>query len=124
MMAGGGDTPRVVSLGGLLLDRLRTARTSPASAHRSDQLPPTPSAAELPEAFGAVETGSVVAVERLSFALLAIDRSGIAGLQRRALVELSDMDVDAWLALGSLRSQELVVCTSLVGRAATSALRS
>src|SRR5262245_5764429 len=99
MTAGGGDTPRLVSLGRLLLDRLRTGRTSPVSTHRSDQLPPTPSAAELTDAFGAVETGSVVAVERLSFALLAIDRSDVADLQRRALVELNDLRVDAWLAL-------------------------
>lgn len=93
---------RVISLGKALLDRLRSGLTSKDLLHRSDQLPPVPSSSDLDEVLEKVTGGSVAAVERLSFGLIAIDKSGDADLHQLALKHLEAMQATTWLALDTV----------------------
>lgn len=90
---------RVISLGKALLDRLRSGLTSKDLIHRSDRLPPSPSPSDLDEVLEKVAGGSVAAVERLTFGLIAIDKSGDADLHQLALKHLEAVQATTWLAL-------------------------
>ena len=90
---------RVISLGKALLDRLRSGLTSKDLIHRQDQLPPVPTSSELDDIFAKLASGSVAAVESLSYALIAADKSGDADLHHLALKHLRAMQAGTWLAL-------------------------
>ena len=74
------DRHVIVSLGRALLDRLRAG--GKAIVQRSDQIPLAPDLSGLDKMLDALATGSIVAVENLSYTLIAIDKSRGQGPQR------------------------------------------